>query len=284
MYLHIVHPEGMRAMKRYLYLIALITPIAGLSRAHASEHTTYFVTNAQGTVVAEMDQAGNVTYSATRRPYGHQQTGTPQDGPSYTGHVNDIDTSLTYMQARYYDPLTGRFLSADPIDIKPGDIYKFNRFDYANNNPIINIDPTGKDVFVDITRKRYTNKSVISTIKVTSDKTKKSFTGYTLENAKAGDAHNKPPIPQGKYKGHTRSDGSKGWRIELNHVKGYKHIEIHVGNFPQNVKGCFAAGTNAPGKNFVTKSKMAMGKIKSVVDADGTGNIEIQVYGNPTQP
>jgi len=45
------------------------------------------------------------------------------------------------MQARYYDPVIGRFYSNDPIGFR--DIHSFNRYAYANNNPYKYIDPTG---------------------------------------------------------------------------------------------------------------------------------------------
>ena len=120
-----------------LLLVAFAWPIP----SHA-ESTTYYVTNAQGTVVAEMDTSSNVTYDATYRPYGQQQIGTPQAGPGYTGHVNDPDTGFVYMQARYYDSV-GRFLSVDPIGPVPGNIFNFNRYTYANNAPNVNSDPSG---------------------------------------------------------------------------------------------------------------------------------------------
>jgi RHS repeat-associated protein len=111
--------------------------------ACAAEKTTYYVTNAQGTVVATMDSQSNVTYTATYRPYGEQQLGTPQAGPGYTGHVNDPDTGIVYMQQRYYDPSIGRFLSTDPLPPKAGLLFAFSRYAYAENNPIRYIDPTG---------------------------------------------------------------------------------------------------------------------------------------------
>jgi uncharacterized protein RhaS with RHS repeats len=49
------------------------------------------------------------------------------------------------MQARYYDPGTGRFLSTDPIAPAPGNAFNFNRYDYANDNPVVNVDPNGKE-------------------------------------------------------------------------------------------------------------------------------------------
>jgi RHS repeat-associated protein len=59
--------------------------------------------------------------------------------------VNDVDTGLTYMQQRYYDPVAGRFLSIDPVvtDSKSGT--SFNRYAYAVNNPYKYIDPDGRD-------------------------------------------------------------------------------------------------------------------------------------------
>ena len=114
--------------------------------AYAAEKTTYYVTNAQGTVVATMDSQSNVTYTATYRPYGKQQLGTPQAGPGYTGHVNDPDTGFVYMQARYYDPSVGRFLSIDPVVPKSGNLFNFNRYDYTDNNPVLNTDPDGRNL------------------------------------------------------------------------------------------------------------------------------------------
>tara|TARA_R110000744_G_C19367278_1_gene562019 strand:- start:1024 stop:2748 length:1725 start_codon:yes stop_codon:yes gene_type:complete len=68
----------------------------------------------------------------------------------YTGHISD-DSGLTYMQARYYDPVIGRFLSNDPVGSikhlgRTGGIHGFNRYAYANNNPYKYIDPDGREV------------------------------------------------------------------------------------------------------------------------------------------
>jgi uncharacterized protein RhaS with RHS repeats len=57
------------------------------------------------------------------------------------------------MQARYYDPVIGRFYSNDPVDtlghFKNGDQTSgFNRYRYAKNNPYKYVDPDGKiDIF-----------------------------------------------------------------------------------------------------------------------------------------
>jgi len=52
------------------------------------------------------------------------------------------------MQARYYDPVIGRFYSNDPVSatsfVMQGNIHGFNRYVYANNNPYKYIDPNGE--------------------------------------------------------------------------------------------------------------------------------------------
>jgi len=105
---------------------------------------TYVYTDLQGTPLAEADVSGNITATFDYAPYGSQALGSPPNGPGYTGHVNDPDTGLVYMQARYYDPSVGRFLSTDPVGPSTGNPFNFNRYNYANNNPIVNMDPDGR--------------------------------------------------------------------------------------------------------------------------------------------
>ena len=53
------------------------------------------------------------------------------------GHVQDDESDLIYMRARYYEPGVGRFLSEDPaMDGK-------NWFAYCSNNPVIAVDFSG---------------------------------------------------------------------------------------------------------------------------------------------
>jgi RHS repeat-associated protein len=62
----------------------------------------------------------------------------------FTGHVNDANTGLVYMQQRYYDPIAGRFLSTDPVLTDANTGASFNRYVYANNSPYKYIDPDGR--------------------------------------------------------------------------------------------------------------------------------------------
>lgn len=117
--------------------------LAGLARAG---EVHYYYTDPQGTVLAEADVNGNIVAAYDYTPYGRVTLGGSIAGPGYTGHVSDPDTGLVYMQARYYDPDAGRFLSVDPAEVQLGDngIYNQNRYLYAKGNPVLYLDPDGR--------------------------------------------------------------------------------------------------------------------------------------------
>ena len=53
------------------------------------------------------------------------------------------DLGLIYMNARYYLPEVGRFISADSIVPDPQTPQSYNRYSYAFNNPVKYTDPSG---------------------------------------------------------------------------------------------------------------------------------------------
>lgn len=114
------------------------------SAAGATEVVTYYYTDAQGTPLATTDLQGSITSALDYRPYATSALGQSPDGPGYTGHVNEPDTGLVYMQARYYDPEIGRFLSVDPAAIVAGGASTFARYTYGSSNPYSNVDPDGR--------------------------------------------------------------------------------------------------------------------------------------------
>lgn len=127
-------------MRWILGLLALLT-----LPAHAQQSVRYIHTDGLGSVVAVTDGSRNVIERREYEPFGEQLTPTVQDGPGYTGHVQDAVTGLTYMQQRYYDPVIGRFLSVDPVTAyHSGDMRHFNRHAYAYNNPYKFTDPDGR--------------------------------------------------------------------------------------------------------------------------------------------
>lgn len=106
--------------------------------------TRYQHTDAQGTVVAQTDASRNVLSRSVYASYGQAWTHGNDDGPGYTGHLQDSLTGLTYMQQRYYDPQSKRFLSTDPVQANPNTGASFNRYVYASDNPERWTDPDGR--------------------------------------------------------------------------------------------------------------------------------------------
>ncbi|WP_425600830.1 RHS repeat-associated core domain-containing protein [Frateuria edaphi] len=123
------------------FICLLLVPDA-FGVAHAGT-VTYIYTDPQGTPLAEADSSGAVTSTYEYRPYGKQILGGVDNGPGFTGHVNDPDSGLVYMEARYYDSSLGRFLSVDLVGMGAKAGFEFNRYAYVLNNPIVAVDPSG---------------------------------------------------------------------------------------------------------------------------------------------
>lgn len=62
----------------------------------------------------------------------------------FTGYQKDETTGLYYANARFYDPYVGEFISMDPAVGDPRRPLTLNKYLYANANPLVYIDPTGK--------------------------------------------------------------------------------------------------------------------------------------------
>lgn len=133
----------MKPMMSAKFTLAILCIWLGWASVAHADKVTYVYTNPQGTPLAEADAQGNIIARYDYRPYGGVVSGQGPDGPGYTGHVQDPETGLVYMQARYYDPETGRFLSTDAIGPTPGNLSNFNRYSYVGNDPIDKTDPTG---------------------------------------------------------------------------------------------------------------------------------------------
>ncbi|WP_051215932.1 RHS repeat-associated core domain-containing protein [Ferrimonas futtsuensis] len=127
-------------------LILLLSMMTTLQLAVA-ETVTYVHTDALGSPVAETDFSGKILWQEHYSPYGERVNNSSSTNDiGFTGHEFDLDTGLTYMQARYYDPVIGRFYSNDPLGFR--DVHSFNRYAYANNNPYKYVDPDGRYVRV----------------------------------------------------------------------------------------------------------------------------------------
>jgi RHS repeat-associated protein len=104
----------------------------------------YFYQNDHlGTPQKLISDSGAVVWSATYDDFGKA---TVDAGSSVTnnlrfaGQYYDEETGMHYNWNRNYEPVTGRYLSTDPLGLSAGD----NLYRYALNNPIKNIDSNGK--------------------------------------------------------------------------------------------------------------------------------------------
>ena len=112
-------------------------------QGHTFGKTGWYVYDGLGSVVGEVDPLGNVTSSPKYDVYGAVRgnggtANTKQGFVGSLGHLSEPETGLIYMAARYMDPQTGRFVSQDPS--KNGN----NWFAYCDNNPVNEVDRTGK--------------------------------------------------------------------------------------------------------------------------------------------
>jgi RHS repeat-associated protein len=141
-------------MQRYVEWFGGIAS-ASVTVGAQSDTITYIHTDALGSPVARSDSAGTIISRTSYEPYGRTASGvTPTIG--FTGHVNDANTGLVYMQQRYYDPVAGRFLSVDPVTTDASTGGAFNRYAYAANSPYRYIDLDGRspDPFAEAQPKR----------------------------------------------------------------------------------------------------------------------------------
>ena len=61
----------------------------------------------------------------------------------YCGEYWDKETATYYLRARYYNPVTGRFITEDSFAGYKDDPLSLNRYTYCSNNPILFVDPSG---------------------------------------------------------------------------------------------------------------------------------------------
>jgi len=106
---------------------------------------SYFHLDHLGGLSLATDYTGETVQSASYYPYGETRESSGPENFQYkfTGQEEDPESGLYYYGARFYDPVIGRFISADSVVQAPGDPQTLNRYAYCRNNPLLYTDPTG---------------------------------------------------------------------------------------------------------------------------------------------
>ena len=90
-------------------------------------------------------------------------------------------------------------------------------------------------------------------------------------------------VQAGTYAGTIRTDGTKGWRIELKNVPNRTNVQLHVGNYTRETEGCVLLGldvSSAKGAQGATcallKSKEAFGKLQDAMQKASENGVSSQ--------
>lgn len=128
-------------------LLATIDGTGGSARA-LFDHTDHL----SGASVVTAD-GGSVEETFDYHPYGSiridEKSGDWSQQRKYAGHEFDDASGLSFMEARYYNPETGRFLNIDPafrdLSFRLEDPQSLNSYAYARNNPLKYVDLDGRE-------------------------------------------------------------------------------------------------------------------------------------------
>ncbi|MGW0469298.1 ricin-type beta-trefoil lectin domain protein [Streptomyces sp. NPDC003027] len=105
----------------------------------------------QGSVYSEVGLYGSQPVRIRKQdPFGNQRGvdtagANMQTDKGFLGKTRDDASGFQPLGARLYDPVVGRFLSADPL-LDLNDPLQSNGYAYAHNNPVTHADPTGLSI------------------------------------------------------------------------------------------------------------------------------------------
>jgi RHS repeat-associated protein len=112
---------------------------------------SFFNYDGFGSVRMLTDATGAVTNTYDYDGWGNivSSTGSTPNLYLYRGEQYDPDLQLYYLRARYFNPLTGRFLTKDPLNGQIFDPRTLHKYLYAGGDPINAIDPSGRQDMVE---------------------------------------------------------------------------------------------------------------------------------------
>lgn len=138
-----------KMVREYVEWFGALTPNIAIPVVAAGtniETITYFHNDVSGSPMLATDASGNLLWNESYLPYGERLNDNDDSNNPlwFTGKPYDNDSGLSYMGARYYNPVLGRFMGVDPKGFDTDNVHSFNRYAYANNNPYKYVDPDGR--------------------------------------------------------------------------------------------------------------------------------------------
>jgi len=125
----------------------IYTPDGILLARDSSSNWIYYHHDVYGNTIALSTDSGSTSDSYAYGAFGEsfKHYGTSTQPYTWLGKygVQQDDSVLHYVWARYYDASNGRFLSKDPYPFNYNSTQDINRYVYGLNNPLFYIDPTG---------------------------------------------------------------------------------------------------------------------------------------------
>ena len=126
-----------------------VSDILGTLRINGNNVSSYFYTeDMRGSTVNVIDNSGNTVLSYWYDDFGqvneYRESGNSLiNEVQYTGAIYDELTGLLYLNARFYDPATGRFISQDTYRGERDDAGTWHLYAYCANDPVNYVDPSG---------------------------------------------------------------------------------------------------------------------------------------------
>ncbi|WP_425248196.1 FG-GAP-like repeat-containing protein [Desulfospira joergensenii] len=111
---------------------------------------SFFHKDHLGSSTIMSDAAGTPLESSEYLPYGglRSHTGTDTSNYKFTDQELDPESGLYNYNARLYDPVIGKFVTADTVVPDPANPQTLNRYSYCYNNPLVYVDPSGHFGFI----------------------------------------------------------------------------------------------------------------------------------------
>ncbi|MDR2714038.1 MAG: hypothetical protein LBB42_00675, partial [Coriobacteriales bacterium] len=158
---------------------------------------------------------------------------------AYTGGIYDEDTTLYYLNARYYSPHDARFMTVDPIC--DGE----NHYVYCGSDPINNIDPSGlKAKTLEQKYKKFPKPKKNDPLKIRIKKNKVTINWYFYFDGSKN----------AKLRKRIKSGIESKWKGKSFEVKGVKKVKvttkIHAGKEAENRSMLYVFNTQ--GRSYVS--------------------------------